>query len=168
MDQSYVNKDIEIDNSGNIWFSFHRGDPVFLKYDGSEWTTYDSSDIGFSPYNISDIEFDSENNLWFNDDYTFSSIAYLPQHSLFVFDDDNEAVGFGNNHLISELCIDDNDNVWFTGLSPRLGVLDMNHKWVVDNSDEVGFCRVMEKAPNGDMWFGTSCGIKLYGYLVAK
>ena len=168
MDQSYSFRDIKIDNSGNIWFSFHRGDPVFLKYDGSEWTAFDSSDIGFAPYNISDIEFDSDNNLWFNDDYTFSSIAYLPQHSLYVFDGENIAQGFGDNLLISEICIDYADNVWFTGLSPRLGILDINQKLVFDNSDDVGFCRVMEVGPNGDMWLGTSTGIMIYRYSQAK
>jgi ligand-binding sensor domain-containing protein len=168
LDQYTSIKDIEIDNNGNVWFSFYRGDPVFLKFDGSEWAAYDTSDIGFVPYNISDIEFDSDNNLWFNDDYTFSSIAYLPQHSLYVFDGENKAQGFGDNLLISEICIDDHDNVWFTGLSPRLGILDMNQKWVIDNSDDVGFCRVMEKAPNGDMWLGTSDGIMIYRYCQTK
>ena len=168
LDQCNSIEDIELDRSGNVWFSFHRGDPVFLKFDVSEWAAYDSSDIGFAPYNISDIEFDSDNNLWFNDDYTFSSIAYLPQHSLYVFDGENEAVGFGDNLLISEIGVDNADNVWFTGLSPRLGILDMNQKWVIDNSDDVGYCRVMEIGPNGDMWVGTSDGIMIYRYSQTK
>ncbi|GEM_PF-1263354 len=160
--------DIEIDGAGNVWFSFHRGDPVFLKYDGSKWTSYDSSDIGFTPYNISDIEFDSDNNLWFNDDYTFSSIAYNEQPALYIFDGQNEAVAFGEDQYISEIGIDDGDNIWITGLSPRLGILDMNHKWVIDNSNDVGFCRVMEMDSNGDMWIGTSDGIYIYRYSQTK
>ena len=168
MDQSYSYTDIKVDNSGNVWFSFNRGDPVFLKYDGSEWTSYDSSDIGFAPYKVSDIEFDSDNNLWFNDDYTFSSIAYNKQPSLYVFDGQNEAVPFGENHFISEISVDADDNIWICGLVPRLGVLDVNQKWVTDNSDNIGYCRVMEMDPNGDMWLGTSEGIKVYRYCQTK
>ncbi len=168
LDQCPSITDIEVDPFGNVWFSFYRGDPVFLKYDGSEWTSYDSSDIGFAPYNITDIEFDSDNNLWFNDDYTFSSVAYNVQPALYIFDGENEAMSFGENQYISEIGIDDDDNIWVAGLLPRLAVLDINHKWVIDNSDDVGFCRVMEMGPNGDMWLGTSTGILVYRYCHAK
>jgi ligand-binding sensor domain-containing protein len=87
---------------------------------------------------------------------------------LYCFDGENEAVGFGDNLLISEIGIDNADNVWFAGLSPRLGILDINHKWAIDDSDDVGFCRVMEMGPNGDMWLGTSTGIMIYRYSETK
>ncbi len=161
-------EDIEVDKNGDVWFAFHRGNPVFLKYDGSEWTAFDSSDIGYTPYNISDIEFDSENNLWFNDDYTLSSIAYNEQPSIYKFNGTNKAIGFGGNHMTSELSIDGNDNIWFTGFIPRLGIFDMNQRWVINNSDNVGFCRVMKMAPSGDMWIGTSNGIMIYRYCQTK
>lgn len=160
--------DIEIDRLGNIWFAFHRGEPVFLKYDGSDWTSYDTEDIGFEPYRISNIEFDSDNNLWFNDDITLSSMHYEDHPGLYCFDGEHQAEGFGDMNLVSQLSVDDNDNVWVTGLFPRLGVLNINHKWTTDVSDDVGFCRVMEMGPNGDMWIGTSTGIMIYRYLMAK
>jgi len=167
---SFPVTDIAIDKMDNKWLSFRSYNEalVFLKFGDGEWTAFDTTDIGFSPYQISDLEFDSDNNLWFNDDITFSSMHYQDHTGLYCFDGENEAIGFGDNHLISEICIDDGDNVWITGLSPRLGVFDMNHKWAVDDSDDVGFCRVMEKAPNGDMWLGTSTGIKVYRYCQAK
>jgi ligand-binding sensor domain-containing protein len=74
----------------------------------------------------------------------------------------------GETYYISEIAIDDNDNIWVTGLNPRLAVFDMNKRWVRDESDDVSFCRVMEKAPNGDMWLGTSEGIKVYRYCQTK
>ena len=77
-------------------------------------------------------------------------------------------MSFGENQYISEIGIDDDDNIWVAGLLPRLAVLDINHKWVIDNSDDVGFCRVMEMGPNGDMWLGTSTGILVYRYCHAK
>ncbi len=162
LDQCPSITDIEVDPSGNVWFSFYRGDPVFLKYDGSEWTSYDTSDIGFAPYNITDIEFDSDNNLWFTDDYTDSSVAHQSQPALYEFDGEHEAEPYGETYYISEIAIDDNDNIWVTGLNPRLAVFDMNKRWVTDESDDVSFCRVMEKAPNGDMWLGTSEGINIF------
>lgn len=161
--------DIEVDRQGSIWFSFsYANDPVFVKYDGSEWTSYDTSDIGFTPRKITDMGFDSENNMWFNDDYTFSSVYFNNQPGLYTFNGIDEAIPFGEAYCVSELGVDDDDNIWVTGLSPRLGVLDMNHRWVVDNTDDVGFCRVMEIGPNGDMWLGTSTGILVYRYCQAK
>jgi ligand-binding sensor domain-containing protein len=162
--------DIEMDRQGNIWFAlgYFHSDPVFLKYSGSEWTFYDTSDIGFVPYRITAMEFDSDNMMWFNDDISLSSMHYDGHPGLYCFDGENEAVGFGDNLLISEIGIDNADNVWFAGLSPRLGILDINHKWAIDDSDDVGFCRVMEMGPNGDMWLGTSTGIMIYRYSETK
>jgi ligand-binding sensor domain-containing protein len=167
---SFPVTDIAIDKLDNKWLSFRSYNEalVFLKFGEGEWTAFDTTDIGFAPYQISDIEFDSDNNLWFNDDITYSSMYYEDHVGLYCFDGENVAIGFGSNHLISEICIDNADNVWFSGFSPHLGVLDMNHKWAVDDSDDVGFCRVMEMGPNGDMWLGTSTGIMIYRYSQAK
>jgi streptogramin lyase len=161
--------DIEVDQQGSIWFSFsYANNPIFVKYDGSEWTSYDTTAIGFSPRKIFDMEFDSENTLWFNDDYTFCSTYYHNQPGLYSFDGEHEAVPYGEKYYISEISVDNDDNIWVTGLSPRLGILDMNHKWVIDNSNDVGFCRVMEMDSNGDMWLGTSDGIYIYRYSQTK
>ncbi|MCK5816670.1 MAG: hypothetical protein KAH15_01570 [Candidatus Marinimicrobia bacterium] len=161
--------DIEVDRQGSIWFSFsYANDPVFIKYDGNEWTSFDTSDIGFTPHKITDMGFDSDNNLWFNDDYTFSSVYFNNQPGLYTFNGIDEAIPFGEAYYVSELSADDDNNIWVTGLSPRLGILDMNHRWVIDNSDNVRFCRVMQKAPDGNMWLGTSEGIKVFRYLVAE
>lgn len=162
--------DIAIDKMNNPWFSFRNYNEslVFLKYAEGEWTAYDTSDIGYNPYNLTDIEFDSENNLWFNDDITFSSMHYEDHPGLYCFDGEHQAEGYGEMQLISQLSVDKNDNVWVTGLLPRLGVLNINYKWTIDNSDDIGFCRVMEKAPNGNMWLGTSTGIMIYRYSQVK
>lgn len=166
LDMGPILSDIEIDRSGNVWFSFRNDDPVFLKYNAGEWASYDSTDIGFAPYNIADIEFDSDNNLWFNDDITFSSsIQYYENYpGLYCFDGEHEANTYGDMYCISQVSVDEHDNVWVCGFSPRLAVLDINRKWVSNNSDDVGFCRVMETGPNGEMWVGTSTGIMIYRY----
>jgi len=163
LDQCPSITDIEVDPFGNVWFSFYRGDPVFLKYDGSEWTSYDTSDVGFAPYNISDIEFDSDNNLWFTDDYTYSSMVYQPNtSSLYYFNGSSEAVSVDGAGMVSELCVDDDDLVWTTGIFDRLNIFN-GKRWSVVDTSFYGFSVfAMEVSPNGDMWIGTSTGINIY------
>lgn len=166
----YSISDIEVDQLDNIWFSFnyYRDDLVFLKFNGAEWTSYDTSDIGFVPYRISDIEFDNENNLWFNDDYTFSSIAFQNKPSVYVFDGIDEAYPVAGPAYVSEISLDEDDNIWVSGLSPRLSVYN-GIKWTeINNPEDVSFCRVMQKAPNGDMCLGTSKGISIFRFLATK
>jgi len=168
---SYIRiTDIENDNSNNIWFSIngYHSQVVFLKYDGNNWTDYDTSDIGYNPYNITNIDFDSDDNLWFNDDFLFSSIAYHGQAALFMYDKRNEAIPVAGNEYISAICIDENDRVWASGFLPNLSVFD-NGKWVSLNNDEaIPLCREMKFDENDDLWYVSSTGIMIYRYFQVK
>ncbi|MFA6617797.1 MAG: hypothetical protein WCT23_01865 [Candidatus Neomarinimicrobiota bacterium] len=163
----YSVTDIAIDKMNNAWFSFndYHGDLVFLKYNGSKWTSFDTSDVGYSPYNITDIEFDSENNLWFNDDFSYSSIAKHNQAALFVFDKENKATSISGSEFISSLYIDVNDNLWVSGFLPNLAVYN-DGKWTfLDNEEAIPFCSDINVDNNGDIWYATSLGIKVFRYI---
>lgn len=159
--------DIAIDKMNNAWFSFndYHGDLVFLKYNGSEWTSFDTSDVGYSPYNLTDIEFDSDNNLWFNDDFLYSSIAQHGQAALFVFDQVKRATPISGAEYISSLYIDLNDNVWVSGFLPNLAVYNDTEWTLLDNEEAIPFCRDIDMDSNGDIWYATSLGIKVFRYI---
>ena len=161
----YSVADIAIDKMDNPWFSFHSYNQglVFMRYAEGEWTTFDTSDVGFSPYQVNDIEFDSDNNLWFNDDYLISSM-YIPNRpTLCVFNGETQATPVIRNAYISEIAIDDDDNVWVSGASPNLGLYD-GRNWVYCNDDDAVFSREMKFSPDGDMWLAISTGIRVYRY----
>ncbi len=161
----YSVADIAIDKMDNAWFSFHSYNQefVFMRYAEGEWTTFDTSDVGFSTYQVSDIEFDSDNNLWFIDDYLISSL-YIPKRpTLCFFNGETQATSVIKDAYISEIAIDDHDNVWVSGASPNLGLYN-GKNWVYCNNDDAVFSREMKLNPNGDMWLAISTGIRVYRY----
>lgn len=69
-------KEIKIDQSDNLWFSFYGGLTTSIrkltKFDGTNWTVYDTENSNISSDGISFIQIDNENNIWTSSNEGFS------------------------------------------------------------------------------------------------
>jgi ligand-binding sensor domain-containing protein len=136
---------LTFDNSGNLWF---RASDELVKYDGKNWTLYDTSNSGIKTTSISDLACDSQNNLWIGT-YTNGLIKFDGTEWI-TYDSTNASIA----NRVNSISIF-NDSV-FVSSQKGTALFDGNH-WVeiflgVSTNNTI-------KDENGNYWIGSTIGL---------
>ena len=150
-----------IDQSDNVWVAYHN---QLVRISNNGWKIYSEKELGFAPYNISDIQFNSKNYIVGALDYSLSSLGdHSSSPSAFVFDGNNKASLFYDTFRgFPKLFIDHKDNIWCFGIMSDC-VLLVGKQWkkIVDFNGEYsgGGVWTMNEHADRRIWFGTEDGI---------
>ncbi|MCF8378451.1 MAG: hypothetical protein K9H49_02670 [Bacteroidales bacterium] len=133
---SSVIHDISIDSKNNIWI----GCDGLVKFDGSRFYKYNSSNTPIPEDYVSSIEIDSKNNIWFTSSrFRQGGVVKYDGLNWNVYTPDNSGLPV---HSVRSIAIDKNDNVWLA-LSEMVNdaclVKIANHNWTIYTSDDLGF-----------------------------
>lgn len=152
---------ITVDKNDKVWIALNEivNNSYLVKISNNKWTTYNSSDLGFTPYYFGNIQTDSKNRLVGAIDYSLSSTLYNNGPQVFIFDGaDSETLTCDNNLNIRFLTIDKNNNIW-CGTSDGYAVYN-GKKWTIDNSSfKAESVFAIEQSPDNKIWIGTGNGI---------
>jgi ligand-binding sensor domain-containing protein len=152
---------IAIDMNDNVWLAFTETvmDTYLVKISGRKWSVYSGDDLGFSPYYISNIDINSDNELCAAVDYSLSSTWPNLGPQLFIFDGEvTEQMQFDNTSKVHHMMVDRSDHIWCATWD-GYAVYD-GDQWMVDNStfSETSVFTI-EQAPDARIWLGTGDGI---------
>ncbi len=158
----HMNFDIEIDLDDNIWLAQFNS---LVKFDGSQWTTYGSDDLGFEPFMIREIEINSQNDVIGIIDYSgFSGGMMYPSSgkpTLFSFDGYNAQRVLTDSVYFRSLTIDQNDNIWCP-CPYGLRVYEPNKLKLTALADEGRGHFSVKESPSGEIWTGSGDGVYIY------
>ncbi len=133
---------------GNKWFGTYNG---IAKFDGENWTIYDSSNSGLNDNLINSIAIDGLGNKWFG---TYNGIAKYSEDNWTIYNKSNS--GLPSNNVYSILS-DDLDNLWI-GTSDGVTKYDSGY-WTVYNTSTSGlplnYTVSIAMDSSGNKWFGT-------------
>jgi len=143
-------RDIKLDSQGNLWFACY-GSGVAM-YDGSSWTTYNTSNSNILSNNITCIEEDHEGDMWFG---TSNGISFLVDGTDWYYLQDPVI-----QYYINTIKRDSYGWVW-TGTN--------GNGYIVYDGDfyfstlypvpELNVVNVIEEDASGDIWLGTDFGV---------
>lgn len=147
---------INFDKDGNIWMICEG----ITKFDGSNWTNYNSSNSGLPDNWIYSFAIDSQDRKWIGTyDY---GVAKFDSSGWIVYD-------MGNSELpsnwIYSIAIDDSDNAWFGAWGGGLVKFD-GESWTVFNTTNSGLphdsilCIAIDN--NENIWMGTESGLSKF------
>jgi ligand-binding sensor domain-containing protein len=128
--------DIAVDSKNNIWISCEG----LIKFDGSDFTKYNSVNTPMPEDFISSIAIDSKDNIWF-------SSSRWRQGGLVKYDNSNWTVYTPDNselpvNLVQSITIDKNDDVWLALneiVNDAYLVKIANNNWTIYTSSDLGF-----------------------------
>jgi hypothetical protein len=144
---------IAIDNNGDKWFGFDLGAGV-SEFNNISWTNYPST--SGAPSSVRCIEFDNNNNLWASGFCATGRIWKFDGVSWTMFDNSNAP--FSIYDEVSEIYVDNNNNIWFCTSQTGLIKYDGSSWTVYDpgNSAMPSYCAVsITQDSNGIYWIGT-------------
>lgn len=147
--------DIEIDADGNKWVSpgavissLWYGTKGVARFDGNNWTIYNTSNSGLPENEVTDIAIAPDGSKWFS---TFSTVSKLENDSIWA---NYENIGL----FVSSLDIDTNNNVWVTSLGSGLAKFD-GTTWETFNTNNSGIptniLYTVTADDNGSVWIGS-------------
>lgn len=154
--------DIEIDGQNNIWTAH----PTSIsKYNGTFWTNYNSEQLGFEPFSISDIDIDSRNIIYGVIDYAgFSGGMMYPsldKPTIFSFDGLQGHTILTDSVYFRTMLIDQDDHIW---CSSTFNMRCYDNTNLIEkarlNSNHNSF--VIKESPSGDIWIGGGDGVYIY------
>lgn len=152
---------IAIDINDNVWLALTETvmETYLLKISAGKWTVFTSDDLGFSPYYISNIDINSDNDVCAAIDYSLSSTWPNIGPQIFTFDGQvAEQMQFDNTSKVHYMTVDRSDHIWcatYDGYSVYDG-----DQWMVDNSTfSESSVFTIEQAPDARIWVGTGDGI---------
>lgn len=155
-------KSIAIDEDDNVWLALNEivNDSYLMRISKGNWTTYTSSDLGFTPYYLGNLEINSKNELCGAIDYSLSSF-YTNSGRPQVFIYDGKLPAKLKSDIASNvkfISIDNQDNIW-CGTSDGYAVYD-GLVWSIDSTSfkDVGVFAI-EESPDHKIWIGTGSGI---------
>ena len=99
---------MEIDNNNAIWIGTNSSG--LLKFDGNNWSIFDTTNSMIPTNRITDLAIDKENNIWIVSDEQKGLIKYDNNEWIFI---DSTNPGYPNE-LISNIEIDDTGKIWLT------------------------------------------------------
>lgn len=148
------------DSQGNIWFARYWGG--LIKYDGTTWTTYTTSD-GLAYNYVYTIFEDSQGNFWFGYGYNSYGVTKFDGINWITYTDID---GLANNkvYTIEE---DNSGNMWFGFKGYGSGVSKFDGtNWVNYTSSDFllgDYIYDIHKDSGGNLWFGIyDAGINKY------
>ena len=137
--------DIAIDKKDNVWFGVSGKEFEFdvglnggglLKYDGQEFTLYNSQNTPMPLDMARKIEIDSQNNIWFIcGNYTTGGLVKYDGTEWTIFTPDNSVLPYAS---INSIAIDQSDNVWL-GMYNYLIKINNSGGWEKYSGEELGF-----------------------------
>lgn len=144
---------IVVDAQSNIWAGTQGG---LAKFDGTNWTTYTTSNSGLPHNDVRAIDIDSQGNLWIG---TYS--GYLAK-----FDGTTWASYIPGASYIENITIDSDDNIWI-GYDIGVGLTKFNNTsntYTHFNSGlSNGMVRGVAIDPFGNKWIATEGGVSVLG-----
>ncbi len=145
---------IAIDNNGNKWVAFKN---IGLgKWDGSNWTMYDTLNSSIPSKNVTAIAFDASNNAWIG---TINGMAKFDGTSWTLYNTGNSAIA-GN--YINSIAVSGTD-IW---IGTRQGTSKYNGSsftnYTTGNSSLVSDTVQCFAFENGNTWMGTFRGLSKY------
>lgn len=152
---------IAIDHNDNVWLALggYVGMSFLVRISGNKWTSYNSDDIGFSPYYFLNIDIDSHNEVCASIDYTLSSAFYNSGPQAFVFNGSNSLqLQIDSLTNFTSLKVDNEDNIW-CNTGHGFAVYNWD-KWIINDSifESCGAFTI-EQAPDNRIWIGTGEGV---------
>ena len=152
---------ISIDINDNVWLALTETvqETYLVKISGGRWNLYTSNDFGFSPYYISNIDINSDNDVCAAIDYSLSSTWPNIGPQIFIFDGQAaEKMQFDNVSKVHNMTVDRSDHIWCATWD-GYAVFD-GDQWMVDNSTfSESSVFTIEQAPDLRIWIGTGNGI---------
>lgn len=152
---------IAIDHNDNVWLALggYVERSFLVRISGNKWTSYNSDDIGFSPYYFFNIDIDSHNEVCASIDYTLSNAFYNPGPQAFVFNGSNSLqLQIDSLTNFTFLKVDNEDNIW-CNTGHGFAVYNWD-KWIINDSifKSCGAFTI-EQAPDNRIWIGTGEGV---------
>ncbi len=150
---------ITIDKNDHVWLAMAESvqRPYLVKIEGDKWTVYGSKELGFTPYFLSDIKVNNNNEVYCTIDYGLSSSWSNDRSDVFTFNGsrceqfNTEKAGFGSRLL----AIDNRGRVWRA--ANTLALLE-GSGWQESSQKFEGIFAI-EQAKDNKMWIGTGNGI---------
>jgi ligand-binding sensor domain-containing protein len=142
---------IKLDSEDNIWVV--AGDSLF-KYNGTEWTCYDSEDFGFQVRSIQDLAIDQDGNIC----AAVNSLRFNKINKLMIYNPNRTLIYNIPETRTPSLFIDSDNMLWYADRSSLI-TFDGN---VFRDVDYDFPPRFVNQAPNGDIWSVTDNGIYIY------
>lgn len=161
---------LTFDLNNNLWCgssNFNFTEAFVVKYDGQNWTIFDSSNSNFPKiYGIYSMGIDKSNNVW---------IGGSEKDGIFKFDGVNVTIYNKNNSILpfnraDDIVVDKSGNVWFAlydvnAHDGALAKFDGNN-WTIYRKDNSGlpsnYVRALAVDENGVLWIGTDVGLVRY------
>jgi ligand-binding sensor domain-containing protein len=139
------------DNDGNVWIGSHSGG--LYKFDGSNWTSINTSNSGLASNYISSIDVQDSNRIW------------ICSRWLHLFDGNNwityDTSNSGLTHAPYDLTIDVSGEIWISSSYYISGITSYDGtNWINYNSSNSGIPQTWFHAiaceSNGVVWLATS------------
>jgi ligand-binding sensor domain-containing protein len=147
---------IAADKEGNIWIGTWHDYEGVIKFDGINWTSYESSNVGWIGKNkVNSSTRDQEGNLWFGT--SGGGASKFDGTSLITYDTSNS--GLVSNY-VNEIATDLDGNLWL-GTSVGANKFHGTDWSTYDTSNSElasNYIYAIAEDMYGNMWFGTSGG----------
>ncbi len=158
-------QDVEIDNNDAVWCTMTEivNNTWIIKITGDSLETYDSADLGFSPYSITDIALNSAGDLIGLIDYSLSSNYYADSENpdVFIFDgESSETFSLDDVYLESALSVDHEDRIWVGGFGRLL--FYENGEWKTITRGLYNKSIYAIRFHDNQVWVGTNAGMVVY------
>jgi len=146
---------IAIDAQGNKWCAYsspdYHSNYGVLKFDGTNWTSYSTSNSGLVNNQVSCITIDTQKNIWFG---TRGGVSKFDGTSWTTYNSNNSGLAYNHVYAIAS---DTKGNIWF-GTSFGVSKFD-GSIWTTYNSfdNTVPNCIAVDPL-NENIWVGTSGG----------
>lgn len=149
-------RDIKLDSKGNLWVACY-GSGV-SKYNGSGWTTYNTSNSGILSNNITCIEEDHEGDMWFG---TRNGISFLADGTSWIYFQDPD-----NVYDINTIKRDSHGWVWVGTDGQGYLCYDGSNIYASYPSpqEELNVINTIEEDQSGNIWMGTDLGILIWDW----
>ena len=139
--EDFVTNDIAIDKNDNVWIGVSRGGGMgnynggLFKYDGQEFTFYNSQNTPMPIDYVRAIEVDSQNNIWFTSCNIFEGgLVKYDGAEWTIYTPDNSVLPY---NLINSIVVDQSDNVWVAYYNCLVKI--SNNKFEIISEKELGF-----------------------------
>ena len=131
--EGYVTYDMAVDKKDNVWIGVSQG---LLKYDGHDFTLYNTQNTPMPVNFVDAVEVDSQNNIWF-------ASCNSSQGGLVKYDGTEWTVYTPANSplppytLINSMAIDRSDNVWISNGTQLVKI--STNGWEIYSDHELRF-----------------------------
>lgn len=151
-----------VDNEGNKWFATHNG---LVKFDGSSWVVFNSSNSGLKFNVVNDLAVDKNGNIWLatgspdeQGDTITGRIAKFDGTNWTYYKTFDVTQGL---NYVKSIAIDSSGKIW-AGTFKGLSVFD-EYKWKNHNYPQSFTNNLQVNSigfdSDGAVWLATNCGI---------